>query len=219
MSSDAKLPVAQNRFDWVIRGLSSGPDNLFDEDLAAYDVAAIIPTLGAIVAEWLLVVPRTPCLSIAELDRANRESLLATADDVAARVSTWTEAWVTFEHGPGRKGSAIGCGVDQAHLHVVGGTLDLLDRLIEQVTELEWSAVDHSDPWSDIPTGSDYLVIRDRRRAFRALLSTPTSQRMRRALADTLGRRSEWDYRSHPNVANASRTKEMFRGAFSDAVA
>ena len=216
VSIDLKLPVLPSRFSWILHGASKGPDDVFDEDLATYPEAAVIPTRGALIAEWLLVVPRTPCLSLAELDGPERARLLAIADDVSSRVSALTGAFVTFEHGPGRRGTAAACGVDQAHLHVVGGAPDLLDRLVERVDDVAWSAVKHADPWSAILRGSDYLMVRDRGRAVRALVNRSTSQRMRQAMADVLGRASEWDYRSHPNVLNGHRTKEMFRGAFAN---
>jgi ATP adenylyltransferase len=214
---NVNLPALRQRFAWIAHGLSLGPDEVFDVDLAHYEAAAIIPTRGAFVPEWLLVVPRVACISIAELDAAQRVSLLAIVDKISELISARAEASVMFEHGPGRQLSAAGCGVDQAHLHVVGGKYNLLESLVEQVGEVYWSAVDHADPWAGVPLDSDYLIIRNRDRAVRAFTSNPTSQRLRRALADTLGLGNEWDYRSHPNEENACRTKEMFRGAFAAA--
>ena len=208
-----------SRFDWVVQGASRGPDNVFDEDLAEFPPAAVIPTRGAFVAEWLLVVPRVRCLSVAELSHTERARVLAVAETVSARVSARVGASVLFEHGPRRRGSATGCGVEQAHLHVVGGAPDLLDRLIEQVAEAKWSTADHSDPWQGIPPDEEYLMVRDYGRAARAVVSSATSQRLRRALADVLGCGEEWDYRSHPHEWNARRTKEMFHGAFANAPA
>ena len=217
MRSDQGPPVSSARFAWVLRGASRGVDDAFDEDLGRYADAAVIPTRGALVAEYLLIVPRTPCLSIAELDTPGRARVLAIADDVSAKISARVGAAVTFEHGPGRRGTAAGCGVDQGHLHVVGGSPDLLDRLVEQVDEASWSMASHADPWSTLPPGSDYLMVRDSQRTVLTIVEHPTSQRLRRALADVLARGDEWDYRSHPNAKNARRTKEIFSGAFAEA--
>ncbi len=217
MPFDAKPLAPQTRFDWILQGAPHGPDDVFDEDLAGYAEAAVIPTRGALVAGWLLVVPRTPCLSVAELKRLDRLRLLAIAEEASARMSAQAGTSVMFEHGPGRAGAAGGCGVDQAHLHVIVGAPDLLDNLVEQVGEVEWSRVDHADPWAAVLPGSDYLMIRNRDRAVRAIVDDPTPQRLRRALAEVLGRGHEWDYRTHPNASNARRTKEMFNGAFADA--
>ena len=219
MQFEAKPSTPAARFAWIVRGASHGPDAAFDEDLADFAEAAVVPTRGALVAEWLLVVPRTPCLSVAELDRPHRARILAIANAVSVRMPARAGASVTFEHGPGRQGSATGCGVDQAHLHVVGGVPHLLERLVDAVGDASWSAADYDDPWAAIPSGSDYLMIRDRHRAVRARVSSPTSQRLRRALASVLGLGDEWDYRSHPNERNARLTREMFRGAFADASA
>ena len=75
----------------------------------------------------------------------------------------------------------------------------------------------YADPWSTLPLGSDYLMVRDARRTVVTIVEHPKSQRLRRALADVLGRGNEWDYRSHPNAENARRTKEIFSGAFAEA--
>ena len=217
MFYNSEPPTRAGRFAWILQGASCGPDATFDEDLADFAEAAVIPTRGALDAEWLLVVPRRPCLSIAELAAPDRARLLAISDAVSTQVSTVAGNSVTFEHGPGQRGSATGCGVDQAHLHVVGGDSDLLDRLVEAIDDTAWSGVDHSDPWQLLPVGADYLMIRDRERAVRALVDSPTSQRLRRAIALMLGREYEWDYRLHPHEANARRTKEVFHGAFANA--
>ena len=219
MFHEGKFSTLPSRFAWILQGASRGADSLFDDDLADFAEAAIIPTRGALVAEWLLVVPRKPVLSIAELGQSDRARLLAIASNVAAQVSVQAGAFVMFEHGPGQRGSAMGCGVDQAHLHIVGGAPDLLDRLVKAAVGAAWSDTDHDDPWQAMPSDSDYLMIRDRDRAVRANVTSPTSQYLRRALAVVLGREQEWDYRSYPHERNAHRTKEMFRGAFTDAPA
>lgn len=219
MLLSAALLTPPVRFGWILQGASRGPDDTFDEDLAGFAEAAVIPTRGALVSEWMLIVPRKPCLSVAELAAPDRARLLNVSDAVSAQVSARVRTAVTFEHGPRRRGSATGCGVDQAHLHVVGGVPDLLDRLIEAISEVSWSVADYSDPWSSIPVDSDYLMIRDRQRAVRALMDSPTSQLLRRGIARIIGREREWDYRSYPQEANARRTKEIFRGAFADIAA
>jgi ATP adenylyltransferase len=211
--------TSQSRFDWVVQGAARGPDDVFDEDLAEFPQAAVIPTRGAFVAEWLLIVPRIRSLSVAGLDQTQRTRVLAVAEAVSARMSARTGASVIFEHGPRQRGSATGCGVDQAHLHVVGGAADLLDRLIEQVDDANWSTADYADPWQGTPPLCEYLMVRDRDRAVTALVNSSTSQRLRRALADVLGCSHEWDYRLYPHEWNARRTKEMFHGAFADAPA
>lgn len=214
MSFDLRVSAPHSRFAWILRGATRGPDASFDEDLGSYPEAAIIPTQGALVPEWLLVVPRKPCLSVAVMGSQMRGRLLTIADEVSAKVSELAGACVMFEHGPRKHGIAAGCGVDQAHLHIVGGSLHLLDRMVERVDEAEWSSVDRIDPWSVLPPDSDYLLILDRRRALLATVANPASQRFRQALAEVLGCPKEWDYKLYPNAANARRTKELFHGAF-----
>lgn len=198
------------RFSWILQGAACGPDAVFDEDLASYSDAAIIPTRGAMVAEWMLIVPRSPSLSIAALQAAARRSILHIADDASARISAQTGSSILFEHGPSRRGSAASCGVDQAHIHVVGGASLSLDALMQQVGEVRWEPVDRDDPWASVTVGSEYLLLRDKWRAVLALVDNPVSQRLRRAVAALLDRPDEWDYRLFPHTDNARRTKLIF---------
>lgn len=199
------------RFGWVMQGQSHGTNAAFDQDLARYEEAAIIPTQGAFLAEWLLVVPRTPCLSVSELDISARARLLSIADEVATHVARKAGNAVIFEHGPRRAKTLTGCGVDQAHLHVVGWQSDLFDQLTEEVGEVKWKPANYLDPWGEIQPDSDYLMIRDSRRSAVAVVESPSSQRLRRALASVTGHKDEWDYRTHPNPKNALCTQALFR--------
>lgn len=207
-------PAIPKRFGWVIQGMSTGPDPVFDEDLGDFPEAAILPTRGALVPEWLLIVPRKPYLSVAKASFEDRRNFVAIADTVSNKIADRAAECILFEHGPSSYGSEAGCGVDQAHLHVVGGAQGFMNRVLRETADLSWSEADYTDPWRALTPGVDYLVLRDGTRALSTPVSNPTSQRLRRAIARALSRGAEWDYRKFPHEANASRTLEMFRGAF-----
>lgn len=210
MTLRLEAPARPTRFSWILQGAERGPDPIFDEDLASYPDVAVIPTRGAMVAEWMLVVPRFPALSIAALEAPTRRRILRIADDASAHLSAQTGSSVLFEHGPSSWGNPASCGVDQAHIHVIGAAAVCLDALMQQVGEVRWEPVDHDDPWASITEGSDYLLLRDHLRAVVALVDRPVSQRLRKAVAALLDRPDEWDYRLHPHTDNARRTKLFF---------
>lgn len=200
------------RFGWVAAGHRLGPDRVFDQDLAEMDAVAVLPTKGAIVPEWLLVVPKIEALSLAEVGSLARRAVLDCVKEVEEHVSQAAGDAVIFEHGAGRRGSASGCGVDQAHLHVVGLDRHFVESvLVMPSAELRWRSVDTTDPWEGLPPGSDYLMMMHGETAWRALTSTPTSQFMRRRIAHFVGTPGEWDYRRYPHADNAERTKALFR--------
>lgn len=200
------------RFAWVTNGHRTGPDPAFDQDLANSDHAAVIPTKGALIPEWLLVVPRTEAISLAALPLRARGAVSQVVRQAAKRVEEVAGASVIFEHGAGCVGSASGCGVDQAHVHVVGLGRSFVQSVLSDLsTSLEWTAADPHDPWADIPKGADYLLLEHDRRAWTALTRNPTSQFMRRRVAHFIGSPEKWDYKCYPHAHNAERTKALFR--------
>ena len=204
--------AGRRRFAWVTAGHRAGPDRIFDCDLGNAEHAAVVPTVGAIIPEWLLVVPRVEALSAAELPVRSRHDVLRVAHQVAGRVREVAGASVVFEHGAGRAGSLGGCGVDQAHLHVVGLGGDFVQSVLGGGSaSLTWTPADPQDPWSAIPKGADYLLIMQDGRAWTALTQDPVSQFMRRRIASFVGFPGEWDYRRYPHADNAERTKSIFQ--------
>ena len=208
--------MVSRRFGWVLAGERSGPDSVFDHDLLGAACAALTPTKGAIVPEWLLVVPRLPALSVAQLPASFRKDVFEIATAASDRIKGVAGGSVIFEHGAGHLGSASGCGVDQAHLHVVGLGRSFVDSVLrDHSAGLEWMQANVSDPWAGLPYDADYLLIVDEDRAWVALPPSPVSQFMRRRIANFVGSPGEWDYRRYPHAENARRTKSAF-GAIQD---
>ncbi len=207
------------RFNWVLKGQEHGPDPCFDRDVLADGRAAVVPTKGSIVPGWLLVIPRVKVLSISELQTEDRQELLNVARLASDMVSGFSNFTFMFEHGPTRYESPVGCGVDQAHLHVVPLNFDLLSTVLNVNDGMKWERVSASDPWKALGPGKDYYLISDGSCAYAAHPSQQYSQYFRRKIADALGREEEWDYRSYPNHENAKKTvghivqNERFRKA------
>jgi diadenosine tetraphosphate (Ap4A) HIT family hydrolase len=201
----------ENRFQWVLEDKKHGPDPCFDIDLWDNDTAAVIPTKGSMVPNWLLVVPRKEALSVLDLDPVDRKLILNLAAEVMRSVSSQGSFTFMFEHGPARKKSLVGCGVDQAHLHVVSLNFDLLSNILRssEDDEMEWGEVEFSDPWKSLVSEKDYYMISDGERIY-AAYAKPCSQYFRRKIANALGKPDEWDYKTHPNHLNAQETVGQF---------
>lgn len=210
---DATAPP-EARFGWVVAGRKVGPDNLFDQDLANFKDAAIVPSKGALVPEWLLVVPRLPCCSVAQLSASTRKAVWNCATRVSDVVEQATSETVIFEHGASKFGSLHGCGVDQAHLHVVGLPGDFVGHAKHATPGLTWRPTPIVDPWEGVEPGSDYLLLASRSEAWIAEVIYPTSQLLRRCAATFLRRDEEWSYKIHPQAANAAKTVCQFAGSF-----
>lgn len=203
---------APSRFDWVVRKLPHGCDDLFDRPLASSDVAVAIPSLGSLVQGWTLIVPRVASINMRELSSELRADIDAFGTQTAEVLEAQFQQPVwEFEHGPIGVGTATGCGVDQAHMHQVPLSFDLIERLLDrghQTMEL----ADSADPWAEIHP-RDYWLIRNRRlqKAVVVYPTEPQSQGVRRIIAGAVGHDAAWNYRTHPMRENALATAAAFR--------
>jgi len=146
------------RFDWITSGCSRGPQPACDRDLFNFPLAAVVPTLGSLVPGWLLVVPRVKSLAFRDLPKQHRQDILSLAQRLAVEVKAFGRNSFIFEHGPSKPSSAVGCGVDQSHLHVVPMDGDLLSAALADESVL-WTVTNAQDPWSKCSPGGEYLLI------------------------------------------------------------
>ena len=187
----------ENRFCWVMDGRAAGPDAICDIDLALSAEAAVVPTIGSIVPGWLLIVPRVRSLSFAALEEPVRQSSFALARNAAESVSDLGSDVYFMEHGACASARPVGCGVDQAHLHVVPLGFDLITK-VQEVGTVEWIEADPNYPWKGLREGRDYYLVGTQRRALLGYPTSPTSQHLRKVIAAASGCADQWDYRRSP---------------------
>lgn len=193
-----------NRFDWILAGHREGPDTLCDVDLFDDPRGAVIPSLGSLVPGWLLAIPRRAVLRTADLPAVERKALLRLALDVSRAVAEFAPRVFVFEHGPSRIDAPLGCGADQAHLHVVPTGVDLVEAAQTDST-VQWRRAG-ADPWAGIGPDEDYYLIHTPEQAYVGTASEPRTQYFRRLLARELGRADDFDYRLQPERANIKLT-------------
>ncbi len=197
------------RFDWVTSGLDWGPHPVCDRNLLNHPLAAVVPTLGSLVPGWVLVVPRTKALATRDLEPRERRCIFGFAAALQDQVQMFGRHTFVFEHGPTKPRSAIGCGVDQAHLHVLGMNGDLMSAVLAD-DSVVWTSANVEDPWLQCQHGQDYLLIRDRNTCYIGSPREIQSQYFRKKIAQLRGRPDAWDYREWPCYENAQRTIEHF---------
>lgn len=201
-----RLPELK-RFDWIVRGDTVGPDPVCDVPVRSTADAIAIPTIGAIVPDWLLVVPRICTLSLADLLPDARRSLLDFGRNLASDMAGSGQS-VFFEHGARIAKDIVGCGVDQAHLHVLATKIDLLTAALSDQT-VRWSEADPADPWDRLDN-AEYYLIRNSSRALVGRAMKPQSQYFRKLIARAAGVPGQWDYKVWPNYDNVRRTYDRF---------
>lgn len=136
----------RHRFGWIVDQSMSRPTEICDRPVANSEHFIVLPSLGALVPGWVLVVPRRPILNLGALNEIERADLDALVHYLRNVLSSVTNDVFEFEHGPQDRDSSVGCGVDQAHLHLVPLPFDLLSAALE---------VDNRTiQWRDIPNNS-----------------------------------------------------------------
>lgn len=169
---------------------------------------AVVPSMGSLVPGWLLAVPRTAKLNLSGLNPAYKSSLSKLIDEVGTGLKGLPGEVYCFEHGSVYHGSLAGCGVDQAHLHIVPLEFDLV-AAAKLYDDVEWSDLDaKNDPLTQLPKDGEYIAIWRWSDGVGLMgkPQKPTSQWVRRVIAHSLGVSEEWNYRTHPQHQNVQST-------------
>lgn len=181
-----------------------GCRELWDTPVFESESFVALPTVGAFIEGWLLVVPREPALSFAQLP----DTLWPEADDFIAEVARRIELEygpvAVFEHGPGAKLSPVGCGVDYAHFHVVPTRTDLREAARQSFPAVTWKSRPVISSVRDFRSrGRDYWALVQNEYQPGCWLGTisdqsPPNQLFRRLLAKSVGLdNSSFDWRTN----------------------
>lgn len=174
-----------------------------------------IPSIGALVEGWTLVVPNKHSTSLRAV--YSESDFLSFVGSVAATVSEVYGPLIAFEHGPNVEGSGTGCGTDHAHLHLVpfpALTAEAIDS-----ADLGFRSIDRRSIAEHVGN-NEYLaffpdIVGTPNRAMVALLDAPISQYFRHLIGKKLGLSgSEIDYRRSPRLNVACATAEALLPAF-----
>lgn len=174
----------------------------WDEILFQDHQFVVVPTKGALVAPWLLVIPKAHALSTAQLVASERTHLDELVSDLKGRIIGDGELFL-FEHGAPRPGTTFGCGIDHAHVHLARLPFDLVEAIFGDSSTGTWTP--SAAPWQ-MPNGGGYLAFGSARSWWTSTLSTPPRQFFRSIIARQLGVPEKYDYDENPHVDNATRS-------------
>ena len=199
-------PVGENhgKFHWLFLGEQTSTRNRYDNAIFETKNFVVMPSLGSLVAGWLLVVPKTPLGRIVDLNRELRQEFEVLVNQSIDKVEREFGRAFLFEHG-GKNRSKISCGVDQAHLHIVPLEFNLL-RLAEQTTQEPRVIKDEFVLPYDICGLNEYWYVSDKKRTLAITATEPKSQWFRKLIAHEIGQGQKWDYREHPFHSQIDRT-------------
>jgi ATP adenylyltransferase len=206
--------TAEGRFAALLGDWPLG-NQLHDQLLMETSEWVVAPTLGAIVPQWLIAVPRHAALNYKSWQRTTGQNPAAIVARVGEHLGLSKEQLIWFEHGPRDVGTAIGCGVDYAHLHILFDLAFSFDALIGQVrtaAALSWRSCTPDVAYAQLTGDNSYLVLSSGDRTiFAEDVDAIGSQFLRRMIAATAGVGDDWDYKRHPHHENIALTVSAFR--------
>jgi diadenosine tetraphosphate (Ap4A) HIT family hydrolase len=207
------INTATTRFDFILDPRLRSGARQEDTILAETDSFAVVPSLGSLVPGWLLVVPKRRMLNCSKLSDSERLEFKGLIERLTEAMRCFSGRVFAFEHGSTYVGSMTGCGVDQAHIHLVPLEFDLLAAASE-TAGVHWD-VHGCDGIVDLVSGrsEEYVAIHDRHHE-NGIVGRPvgqTSQWVRKVIAKELNRASEWDYRKAPHHGIIAATVEALK--------
>jgi len=124
---------------------------------------------------------------------------------------------ISFEHGANHVGSMTSCGTDHAHLHLVPFGESLIGDT--ENTNITWARCSASEIETVNNTG-EYLFYCDLEShkkwaehvGYLHFLESPISQYFRRVIAGRLGVGDIADYKRHPHIDLATKTRMLLSG-------
>ena len=187
---------SRGKFHWLFLDGQTRVRSRYDAIILETENFAVVPSLGSLVAGWLIVVPKFPIARVADLrGDVHHEFELLVERCIEKVEGRFGQAFV-FEHG-GNKGSKVSCGVDQAHLHIVPLEFDL-PHVAMQSTQEYWVAKDGFVLPYGVCGREEYWYISDQKRTIAITATEPQSQWFRKLIAAETGQSQKWDYNEHP---------------------
>jgi ATP adenylyltransferase len=202
-----------SRFETLLRR-DSRARPLYDQILFETEKCVVAPTLGSILPYWLLVIPRTPFTNFANWRAETRIDPFDVVSKVQEALRVTSDRTIWFEHGPATSGSAIGCGVDHAHLHVILDapfSFDEFAHAAVNAIDLDWRPGASKMVYRTIGSRRSYLIAASGDKSVYAQqVERAGSQFFRRLIAELVGLPEMWDYKTHMHIENVRRTLDTF---------
>lgn len=185
------------------------PRPLYDTILRDTGAMVVTPTLGSIIPNWVLAIPKRHAVNAARWAHEERSDLISGISDVVRSFGHDPQSAIWFEHGAAQSNSIVGCGVDHAHIHILLTPPFSFERLCDEAAteiQLGWSR-GNGAAYAGVDPASSYLVTgRGNQFMLAQSVEVAGSQFFRKAIARIVGRPAAWDYRSDPHIENVVKT-------------
>lgn len=209
---EAHIVSEKRRFEALLGNAISAAH---DQPLLERREWVVAPTLGAIVPNWLLAIPRRPALNFRDWAATGGERAETVLHDIRKHLGLASKELIWFEHGPAIAGTTVGCGLDHAHLHILlRPTFTFTDFVARArgLARLNWQEGPVECGYVGLDRNASYYIAGCGDRVITAShVEGAGSQFFRRIVGSLTGHDAEWDYRKFPHVENITRTIRAFR--------
>lgn len=193
--------------------LFQSPVKAWNEPLFESPNFVVLPSVGALVEGWLLLVPKKHFICMGALPDSVATEVQEMKHIMCSALQQIYGQVCLFEHGPSRANLSVGCGVDHAHLHVVPVEFDLASVVIPFFPkDVLWSEAGLEDCRAAFARREDYLYLEQPIGAGHiATHQGFGSQLFRRAIAARIGALNQFNWREYPQLPNVSATIDKVR--------
>ena len=193
--------------------LLQGPIKAWNEPLFESPNFIVLPSLGALVEGWLLLVPKKHFICMGALPDSVASEMHEMKNFLCSVLQQYYGEICAFEHGPSRANLNVGCGVDHAHLHIVPVAFDLASAVTSFLPEdTFWSEAGLEECRASFGRGEDYLYLEQPIGAGRiATHHAFESQLFRRAIAARIGALTQFNWREYPQLPKVAATINRVR--------
>lgn len=171
----------------------------------------VVPTKGAIVEGWLLLISKKHYLCMGALPTSLYPELRAITHETIEILTRSYAPPTIFEHGPSSSGLPIGCGVDHAHFHVVPLSFSMIPKSETEIHLYGTSWVPSLPNFNSLrqlyDAGKSYLYLQEPNSP--AVHCTPVNlpcQFFRRIIAKEMGVPNQYDYNCNVFESNVLKT-------------
>ena len=186
----------------------------YDRPLLETEHWLLVPTLGPIIPNWFLILPRRYFINLRSFRDFHGIEPLTLLTSFCDHLNLTNSDVLWFEHGPTASNTALACGTDHAHLHLLVRppfSFAAFSRCIVEHSPFSWTRRPARVAYNGLHTGNSYLVAGKGNDAIIAEnISSHHSQFFRRQIASLVGCPHAWNYRDHAYRANIRETIHTF---------
>jgi len=187
-------------------------DPVFDKAIWEDDDFVLMPTVGALVPGYLLLLPRRHYSSLGNLPDGLLRKAAALKDGIRRLLTAQFTAPVFFEHGDAGGTGKSGSSVTHAHLHCVPTDVDITSALRQENTFARIQSITDLAGPAAAKRGYIYYESQIQEQYLLCNADVP-SQYVRRVLACGLSVPGRWDWRAFPMEENVAATRVALMGA------